>query len=81
MDKKGIDNVLICTDKVVYKVTGVWEVLEPVLKKHHIGYTVFDEVVPNPTVDGIDKATKMGKGIKAKAVIGIGGGIGFFARL
>jgi alcohol dehydrogenase class IV len=74
MDKQGIDKVLVCTDKIVYKVTGVWDVLEPVLKKHHIGYTIFDEVVPNPTVDGIDKATKMAKDIKAKAVIGIGGG-------
>jgi alcohol dehydrogenase class IV len=70
----GIKNVLVTTDKIVYKVTGVWEVLEPVLKKRKIGYTLFDEVVPNPTVDGIDKAVKIGKEINAGAVIGIGGG-------
>ncbi len=74
MKKEGIDKVLICTDKTVYKVTGVWDVLEPVLKKRGIAYVMFDEVVPNPTVDGIDKAVKMAKELGAKAVIGIGGG-------
>jgi alcohol dehydrogenase class IV len=74
MKKQGIDKVLVATDKIVYKVTGIWEVLEPVLKKRGIAYVMFDEVVPNPTVDGIDKAVQMGKQIGAKAVIGIGGG-------
>lgn len=74
MKNQGIDKVLICTDKTVYKVTGVWDVLEPVLKKNGISWVMFDEVVPNPTTHGIDKAVKMGKELGAKAVIGIGGG-------
>ncbi len=74
MQKQGIDKVLVVTDKIVYKVTGVWDILEPVLKKRNIAYALFDEVVPNPTVDGIDRAAQIGKQIGAKAVIGIGGG-------
>jgi alcohol dehydrogenase class IV len=74
MKKQEIDKVLVTTDKIVYKVTGVWNVLEPVLKKRGIAYAIFDEVVPNPTVDGIDKAVQLGKQLGAKAVIGIGGG-------
>ncbi|MGI5921466.1 MAG: iron-containing alcohol dehydrogenase [Syntrophomonadaceae bacterium] len=74
LKKAGIDAVLVTTDEIVYKVTGVWEVLEPALKKHGMKYSLFTGVVPNPTVDGIDEATAMGKEIGAKAVIGIGGG-------
>ncbi len=74
LKKQGIDKVLIVTDKIVYKVTGVWDVLEPAMKAHGIAWTMFDEVVPNPTVDGIDTAVKMGKDLGAGAVIGIGGG-------
>jgi alcohol dehydrogenase class IV len=32
LKNQGIDKVLICTDKTVYKVTGVWDVLEPAMK-------------------------------------------------
>lgn len=74
LKNQGIDKVLICTDKIVYKVTGVWDVLEPAMKKRGIAWTMYDEVVPNPTVDGIDKAVQMGKEIGAGAVFGIGGG-------
>jgi len=74
LKKEGIDKVLITTDEIVYKITGVWEVLEPALKKNGISYALYTKVVPNPTVDGIDEATKIGKDLGAKAVIGIGGG-------
>jgi alcohol dehydrogenase class IV len=74
LKKQGIGQVLVVTDEIVYKVTGVWEMLEPALKKHGIASALYTGVVPNPTVDGIDEATKMGKEIGAGAVIGIGGG-------
>ncbi|HEX3012634.1 MAG TPA: iron-containing alcohol dehydrogenase, partial [Syntrophomonadaceae bacterium] len=60
--------------EIVYKVTGVWQVLEPALKKAGIKYALFTGVIPNPTVDGIDEATAMGKKAGVGAVIGIGGG-------
>jgi Alcohol dehydrogenase, class IV len=69
-----IKAVLITTDKIVYKITGVWAVLEPALKKRDIKYALYTDVVPNPTVDNIDNAVAMAKEIGATAVIGIGGG-------
>lgn len=74
MKNGGIDRVLIVTDQVVYKVTGVWDLLEPALKGRGISWALYDGVVPNPTVDNIDTAVKMGKELGAQAVIGIGGG-------
>ncbi|MFA7076991.1 MAG: iron-containing alcohol dehydrogenase [Syntrophomonas sp.] len=74
LKKTGVKAVLVTTDEIVYKVTGVWEVLEPALKKKGIKYALYTGVVPNPTVDGIDEATAMGKKVGAGAVIGIGGG-------
>jgi alcohol dehydrogenase class IV len=71
---QGISAVLVTTDEIVYKVTGVWEVLQPALESRGIKYALYTKVVPNPTVDGIDEAAAMGKKIKAGAVIGIGGG-------
>lgn len=74
LTKTDIKAVLITTDKIVYKITGVWEVLEPALKKCNIKYALYTDVVPNPTVDNIDNAVAMAKEIGAGAVIGIGGG-------
>lgn len=74
LKKTGIKAVLVTTDEIVYKVTGVWEVLEPALKKAGLKYALYTGVVPNPTVDGIDEAAAMGKKVGAGAVIGIGGG-------
>lgn len=74
LKNRGISAVLVTTDETVYKVTGVWKVLQPALEKRGIEYALYTGVVPNPTVDGIDEAVAMGKKIKAGAVIGIGGG-------
>lgn len=74
LKKQGISAVLVTTDEIVYKVTGVWEVLQPALESRGIKYALYTGVVPNPTVDGIDQAVAMGKKINAGAVIGIGGG-------
>lgn len=74
LKNRGITKVLITTDEIVYKVTGIWETLEPALKQNTIAYALYTGVIPNPTVDGIDQAVEMGKDIGAQAVIGIGGG-------
>ena len=41
LKKEGIDKVLITTDEIVYKITGVWEVLEPAMKKNGILYSIY----------------------------------------
>ncbi|MEN6460599.1 MAG: iron-containing alcohol dehydrogenase [Syntrophomonas sp.] len=74
LKKTGVQAVLITTDEIVYKITGVWEILEPALKQRGMKYALYTGVVPNPTVDNIDAAVAMGKEVGAGAVIGIGGG-------
>jgi len=71
---KGINKVLIVTDKAAYKVTGAWDVVEPALKEKGVEWIIYTGVTPNPTVDQVDEATNMGKEFGAQAVIGIGGG-------
>ena len=46
--------------------------MEKALKKHGLGYALYDKVTPNPTTDAIDEAVKAGQG--CGVVIGIGGG-------
>ena len=48
LKKEGIDKVLIVTDKIVYKVIGVWDVLEPAMKSRRIAWAMFDESRSKP---------------------------------
>ncbi|ABR31547.1 iron-containing alcohol dehydrogenase, partial [Thermosipho melanesiensis] len=70
----GINKVIVITDEIAYKVTGAWEAIEPVFVEKGIDYIIYTKVTPNPTVEQIDEATKIGKEFGATAVIGIGGG-------
>ena len=71
---KGVKNVLVVTGHGSYKSTGAWEHVTKAFAAHGISYVLYDKVTPNPTVDGIDEAVALGKGIGATAVFGIGGG-------
>ncbi len=71
---RGVDKVIVVTDETVHKVTGAWDEVEPAMKAAGIDYTIYTGVIPNPTVDNIDEATKQANEFGAKAVIGIGGG-------
>lgn len=70
----NIDKVLILSGKGAYKSTGAWDYVEKALSNNGIEYVLYNKVTPNPTVDEVDEAVKMGKELGAKAVIGIGGG-------
>ncbi|AEF17576.1 MULTISPECIES: iron-containing alcohol dehydrogenase [Thermoanaerobacterium] len=70
----GINNVIFITGKGSYKTSGAWDVVKPVLEELDLKYSLYDKVGPNPTVDMIDEAAKIGRESGAKAVIGIGGG-------
>lgn len=71
---KGIDNVILITGKGSYKTSGAWDVIKPALEEVGFKCTLYSKVGPNPTVDMIDEAAKMGREAGARAVIGIGGG-------
>lgn len=72
--KHDITKILLITGRGSYKVSGAWDVVKPALEEKGFTYEIYNKVGPNPTVDMIDEATKMGKDMKAQAIISIGGG-------
>ncbi|MBP3694681.1 MAG: iron-containing alcohol dehydrogenase [Thermoguttaceae bacterium] len=74
LKKRGIEKVMILTSKSAYKGSGAWEPTVDALEKNGIAYVHFDGVIPNPTTDSIDEATKAARDFGAQALIGIGGG-------
>lgn len=69
----GIKKVLIITDKGISKLSIVDQVTETFVK-FGIEYEVFDEVIPNPTIQSVYDALGAIKQSKANGVIAIGGG-------
>jgi alcohol dehydrogenase class IV len=74
LSKHGMRKVIVVTDPVAYKVTGAWDVVTKYFNEFGIEYVLYDKVTPNPTVEQIDEATKLGKDFGAQVVFGIGGG-------
>ena len=70
---KGIDNVLVVTDKGLMSLN----LLEPLfeeLNKANIRYTVYDSVQPNPTINNIEDARELYLANSCKGIIAFGGG-------
>ncbi|MEM4466213.1 MAG: iron-containing alcohol dehydrogenase [Nitrososphaerota archaeon] len=72
--KEGLDRVLVVTGKSSYKISGAWNYVEKALIESGLEYYVYDKVSPNPTVDTVDEAVKVGREFNARIVLGIGGG-------
>lgn len=70
---EGVERVLVVTDAGLMEL-GLLEPLFLELKKVGIAYTVYDEVVPNPTIDNIEQALSLYLANDCKGVIAFGGG-------
>jgi len=70
---KNLRPVLIVTDKKIMAM-GLLDHLLNQLKKKDIAYIIFDETVPNPTIENIEVARKRYIENECKAIIGFGGG-------
>lgn len=70
---KNINRVLLVTDKSIRSL-GLTKEMENSLKENNISVCVFDETVPNPTVENVEKARKLYIDNDCKALIGFGGG-------
>ena len=71
--RKGVDNVFIVTDKVLMEL-GMLKGLIGHLEANHIGYQIFDNVQPNPTIKNVEEGLDMYLKGNCKAIIGFGGG-------
>lgn len=70
---KGINNILIVTDKGITAL-GLTDGLTEGLKKENIEFTIYDKTVPNPTIDNIEEALAIYKSNKCQGLVAIGGG-------
>ncbi|MCX7711005.1 MAG: iron-containing alcohol dehydrogenase [Clostridia bacterium] len=71
---KGVKKVIVVTGKGSHIKTGAWDVVKKALDEKGIGYILYSEITPNPTVDQVDEAAKLALDFGATAVIAIGGG-------
>ena len=71
--KEKSSSVLIVTDAGIVK-NGLTAVMEDVLSKNGIKYTVYDKTQPNPTVDNVEDALQLYDQNKCDTLIAIGGG-------
>ena len=71
--KEKIYSVLVVTDKGIVN-NGLVEPVEKVLKENGIQYSIYDDIMPNPTVNNVEEALKIYKENQYNAIIAIGGG-------
>ena len=73
LHEQGIGQVLIVTDGFLH-LSGMLEPLKSALTRNGVGYTVFDETVPNPTVWNVELARERYLADNCQGLIGFGGG-------
>lgn len=69
----GIESVLIVTDQGITNM-GLHERLLVGLEGKDIDYVIYDNIVPNPTIDHIEEALKLYQENHCHGIIGFGGG-------
>lgn len=73
LKNKSYESVLLVTDKVIREL-GITKNLEDLLVQNNIACHVYDETVPNPTIDNVEAARNMYLSNNCKAIIAFGGG-------
>lgn len=73
LQEKEISHILLVTDRYLHE-SGMLEPLKKVLSDHNICCTIYDETVPNPTVDNVEAAYRLYQKKECQALIGFGGG-------
>ncbi len=73
LQEQGIQRVMIVTDGYLH-LSGMLEPLKTALNQNGIGCTVYDEVVPNPTVLNVELARERYLREDCQGLIGFGGG-------
>ncbi len=69
----GEPGVLICTDKGIVN-SGIAAKITAVLEAGNIKYEIFDEIVPNPRVETVEKGGNIFKEKGLNVLVAIGGG-------
>ena len=73
LSEKNIDSVMLVTD-VKIRELGLTTELESKIVERNVKLTIFDNVVPNPTISNIEEGLSLLNGNNCKAIIAFGGG-------
>lgn len=71
--EQGINRVLIVTDKGIVAIGLMNEFLQ-LLEDEGIEYVIYDQTVPNPTIDNIEEALEQYKANRCQGIVAFGGG-------
>ncbi len=70
---KGLDNVLVVTDKTLLGL-GLLDTMLDSMDKKGISYTIFNDIEVNPTSDDVEAGLEAYKSNGCKAIVAFGGG-------
>ena len=73
LKEHGKNKVLVVTDNNLLKL-GLLDKMLNSLKENNIEYAMYNDVVPNPTIDNIEAGLKLYKENNCQAIIAFGGG-------
>lgn len=73
IEEHMVSNVLLVTDKGIIAAHLIDEFIEQ-LKELNIRVTIFDETIPNPTIDNIESAATIYRENNCEGIIAFGGG-------
>ena len=74
LKEHGRKNVLLVTDKYLSQVLGLSAKLEQGLKEQEVGCVIYDNVVPNPTIECIEEGVELYKNGNCDCIVALGGG-------
>ena len=73
LQREGIHKALIVTDASIHKL-GLLNPVTKVLEDAQISYVIYDEVMPNPTLENVNNGVQCMKENSCDAIIAVGGG-------
>ena len=71
--EKGIQRVLVVTDKVIESLGLMSDFIEALLSEG-VEYFIYDKTVPNPTIENIEEGLQMYNDNKCMGIVAFGGG-------
>ena len=73
LKEEKVEKVMLATDKSI-RGLGLTKELEDALTRANLSYVVYDDILPNPTIDMVEEGLKIYLKNNCKAMIAFGGG-------
>lgn len=70
---RGISRILIVTDQGLVR-AGICRMVQEKLEAAGIAYAIYDDTVPNPTIQNVEEARQLYLDSQSQAIIALGGG-------